>query len=171
MPSASIADSASSLQGISMRGITKAFPGVLANDKVDLEIHASEIHALLGENGAGKSTLMKILYGFYRADSGQILLNGQPVTIHSPHAARRYRIGMVFQDFSLIPALSVAENLALFLPDLPTVLNPRQIERRIREVSERYGLQVNPRASCRSSPSAINKRWRFLSCCWRMRAC
>lgn len=133
-------------QVVSMRGITKAFPGVLANDQVNLDIYASEIHALLGENGAGKSTLMKILYGFYRADSGQILLNGQPVVINSPHDARTYQIGMVFQDFTLIPALSVAENLALFLPQLPAVLDIKKIDQLILEVSERYDLRVNPRA-------------------------
>jgi general nucleoside transport system ATP-binding protein len=143
MPGKPIPASAS-LQTVSMRAITKAFPGVLANDHIDLDIHASEIHALLGENGAGKSTLMKILYGFYRADSGQILLNGQPVMIHSPHDSREIQIGMVFQDFTLIPALSVAENLALFFPHLPAVLNVREIARRIREVSERYDLKVNP---------------------------
>jgi len=135
-----------SLQTVSMHGITKAFPGVLANDNIDLDIFASEIHALLGENGAGKSTLMKILYGYYRADSGQIFRNGQPVMIRSPHDARAIQIGMVFQDFTLIPALSVAENLALFLPHLPAVPNTNEIEKRIREVSERYELRVNPRA-------------------------
>src|SRR5512143_883384 len=100
---------------VSMRGITKAFPGVLANDLIDLDIYSSEVHALLGENGAGKSTLMKILYGFYRLDSGQIQFNGQAVRIQSPHDARALKMGMVFQDFSLIPALTVMENLALFL--------------------------------------------------------
>jgi len=131
---------------IAMRGITKAFPGVLANDGVDLEIFRSEIHALLGENGAGKSTLMKILYGFYRADAGQILLDGEPISIRSPHDARNVNIGMVFQDFTLIPAFSVAENIALFLPDLRAVLDLKEIHRRINELSQRYNLQVDPQA-------------------------
>ncbi len=130
----------------SMRRITKAFPGVLANNQIDLDIYASEIHALLGENGAGKSTLMKILYGFYSSDSGQILHHGEAVSIRSPHDARAVQIGMVFQDFSLIPALSVAENIALFLPHLPSVLKMKEIEGRIREVSKRYDLQVDPHA-------------------------
>jgi ABC-type uncharacterized transport system ATPase subunit len=129
-----------------LRGITKSFPGVLANDQLDLDLYSSEIHALLGENGAGKSTLMKILYGFYQSDAGQILFNGQPVEIHSPHDARLLKIGMVFQDFNLIPALNVAENIALFLPHVPAVLNIHEIHRRILEVSKRYDLQVNPRA-------------------------
>ena len=83
---------------VEMRGIVKRFPGVLANDHVNFELKRGEIHGLLGENGAGKSTLMKILYGFYRADSGEIRLNGKPVQIHSPHDAKQLRIGMVFQD-------------------------------------------------------------------------
>jgi ABC-type uncharacterized transport system ATPase subunit len=131
---------------VSMRRITKAFPGVLANDRLDLDIYPSEIHALLGENGAGKSTLMKILYGFYRFDAGEIIINGQAVSIHSPHDARTHKIGMVFQDFNLIPALNVAENIALFLPDLPAVLNINKINARILEISQRYDLQVNPKA-------------------------
>ncbi len=136
----------SSLTSVSMQGITKAFPGVLANDHIDMEIFANEVHALLGENGAGKSTLMKILYGFYKLDSGHILVNGQPVTIQSPHDARKIQIGMVFQDFSLIPAMTVMENLALFLPHLAAVLDMRSIKRQIIEISERYGLDVNPDA-------------------------
>ena len=136
----------SPLNVVAMRGITKAFPGVLANDQIDLDIFTSEVHALLGENGAGKSTLMKILYGFYRLDSGQIFINQQPVSIHSPNNARAIQIGMVFQDFSLIPALRVMENLALFLPQLPAVLDVKGINQRIHQVSERYNLEVNPDA-------------------------
>ena len=131
---------------LAIKSITKSFPGVMANDHVDLEIFSGEVHGLLGENGAGKSTLMKILYGFYRADSGEIRLNEQPVQIRSPHDARRFRIGMVFQDFILIPALSVAENIALFSPNLPAILDAALMVERIDELSQRYGLQVDPTA-------------------------
>jgi len=129
---------------ISLRGVTKAFSTVLANDQIDLDIFSAEIHALLGENGAGKSTLMKILFGFYRADAGEIRLNGKTISIHSPHDARAAHIGMVFQDLNLIPAFTVAENIALFLPDLKAVLNPQEINRRINDISRHYGLEVNP---------------------------
>ena len=131
---------------VALRGITKSFPGVIANDRVDLDIYGGEVHALLGENGAGKSVLMKILYGFYHADAGQILLNGVPISIPSPHDARNVRIGMVFQELQLIPVFSVAENIALFLPDLKAVLNRKEIDRRIIEISERYNLKVDPHA-------------------------
>jgi ABC-type uncharacterized transport system ATPase subunit len=131
---------------LAARGITKSFPGTLADDHVDLDLHGGEVHALVGENGAGKSTLMKILYGFHRADSGEIRVNGEPVEIRSPSDARRYRIGMVFQDFVQVPALSVAENIALFLPGLPPVPHKAEIIRRIEEVSKRYALAVDPMA-------------------------
>lgn len=129
---------------VALRGIRKTFPGVVANDGVDLDVSAGEIHALLGENGAGKSTLVKVLYGFHRPDAGQILLSGTPVKIRSPHDARHLGIGLVFQDFTLVPAMSVVENVALFLPDLPTRLDYPAIARRIEEMTERYGLAVDP---------------------------
>jgi general nucleoside transport system ATP-binding protein len=131
---------------IALRGITKSFPGIIANDHIDLDIYEGEVHALLGENGAGKSVLMKILYGFYQADAGNILLKGKPVFIQSPHDARNFQIGMVFQDLNLIPVFSVAENIALFLPGLKAILRPREIAANIKEISERYNLKVDPQA-------------------------
>src|SRR3970282_3045569 len=101
---------------IEMRGITKRFPGVLASDHVDFDVKSGEVHALVGENGAGKSTLMKILYGLYHADEGQVLLNGMPVSINSPTDAINLGIGMIHQHFMLVHSLTVAENVALGLP-------------------------------------------------------
>ena len=129
---------------ITLRGITKTFPGVLANDKIDLAIYPGEVHALLGENGAGKSTLMKILYGFYRADAGEIIFRGKSVQIRTPRAAMDLQIGMVFQRLNLIPAMTVAENIALFLQDLPAFYQPHKINEQIEHFSRQYGLAVDP---------------------------
>src|SRR2546422_9086911 len=98
---------------LELRGITKQFPGVLANDHIDFDLYDREVHALLGENGAGKSTLMNILYGLYRPDEGEILINGKPVSFRSPHEAIPAGIGMVHQHFMLIPVMTVAENIVL----------------------------------------------------------
>jgi simple sugar transport system ATP-binding protein len=131
---------------LTLRGITKSFPGILANDRVDLDVHGGEVHAVVGENGAGKSTLMKILYGFYRADAGEVRLDGRRIRVDTPQDARRYRIGMVFQEMVQVLAMTVAENIALFLPGLPAVIDGPAIAARIRQTSERYGLAVDPAA-------------------------
>jgi ABC-type uncharacterized transport system ATPase subunit len=130
-----------------MRGIVKRFPGVLANDHVDFDVKTGEIHALLGENGAGKSTLMKILYGLYQPDAGEILLDGQPIRIASPLDSLDHGIGMIHQHFMLVDNLTVAENVALGLrSSRPPMVDLAQVKRRILELTERYRLQVNPDA-------------------------
>jgi simple sugar transport system ATP-binding protein len=126
---------------LTLDGVTKRFPAVLANDRVDLEVAPGEIHALLGENGAGKSTLVKIIYRVLRPDSGRILWEGREVGIDSPHAARRLGIGMVFQHFSLFEPMTVLENIALGIDDAP---EPGELSRRIVEVSHTYGLPLDP---------------------------
>jgi general nucleoside transport system ATP-binding protein len=132
---------------LEMRGITKRFPGVVANDRIDFDLKAGEVHTLLGENGAGKSTLMRVLYGLYQADQGEIRLNGQPVTITSPAAAIRLGIGMIHQHFMLVSTLTVAENVALGLPSSRRPLTDLdRVSERIRELSAAYGLKVDPEA-------------------------
>ena len=127
---------------LSLRGITKRFPGVLANDDVSFDVAAGEIHALLGENGAGKSTLVKMIYGIMQPDAGQIIWNGQPVVINNPKAARRLGFGMVFQHFSLFEALTVLENIAL---GMDAKIPQRELEGRVRQVMQQYGLALDPR--------------------------
>src|SRR5438876_1849465 len=131
-----------------MRGITKRFPGVVANDKVDFDLQRGEVHALLGENGAGKSTLMNILYGLYTPDEGQILLRGEPIELGSTKAAIEHGIGMVHQHFMLIPVMTVAENIVLATEPRRDVvlLDYDAARKRVRELSGRYGLAVDPGA-------------------------
>jgi simple sugar transport system ATP-binding protein len=133
------------IQELRMVDIVKRFPGVLANDRVSLQVKSGEIHALLGENGAGKSTLMRQLYGLYRPDSGEIVIDGQPRRFNSPADAIRAGIGMIHQHFMLVPALTVAENVALGLhSSREPMLDLDRVAARIRELSEKYGLKVDP---------------------------
>ena len=129
-----------------MVDITKRFPGVLANDRVNLELVRGEVLALLGENGAGKSTLMNVLCGLYRPDEGAILVDGRPVEIHSPRDAYDLGIGMVHQNFMLVETMTVAENVVLGLRGLPFRPDFTEVAQRLRDISTRYGLEVDPGA-------------------------
>lgn len=131
---------------VSMRGIVKRFPGVVANDHVDFEARAGEVHALLGENGAGKTTLMNILYGIYRPDAGEIYLKGRRAAIRSPRDAIMLGIGMVHQHFMLVYPHTVAENIVLGLSSSSFLFPAREVRERLQEFSERYGLRVDPEA-------------------------
>ncbi len=131
---------------LEMRGITKRFPGVVANEDVDFTVLPGTVHTLLGENGAGKSTLVKILYGLYQPDEGSISFDGSPVNIDSPAVAIQTGIGMIHQHFMLVDTLTVAENVALGLGKPLGLTNLQPIRRRIREVSEEFGLHVDPDA-------------------------
>ncbi len=145
-----------------LRGITKRYPGCLANDRVDLSIKPGEIHALLGENGAGKSTLMKIIYGVTQPDAGDIIWQGEPVVMRDPAQARERGIGMVFQHFSLFETLSVAENIALALG--AAAGTPKQLEPRIREVSKRYGMPLEPHRLVHSLSIGERQRVEIIRC-------
>src|SRR5436853_318835 len=152
-----------------MRGIRKEFPGVLANDDVDFDVRRGEVHALLGENGAGKSTLMNILYGLYKPDAGEILLNGKRVEFSSAKDAIGSGIGMVHQHFMLIPVMTVAENIVLGAE--PTygaqLLDLAEARRRVRELSERYGLAVDPDARIQDITVAQQQRVEILKALYR----
>jgi ABC-type uncharacterized transport system ATPase subunit len=130
---------------LELRGVTKRFGPVVANDRVDLEVRRGEVHALLGENGAGKSTLMNVLYGLHRPDEGEFRLRGKPVDIRSPRQAISLGIGMVHQHFMLIGVMTVAENIVLAgEPTKGPLLDIKEAERRVRDLSERFGLRVDP---------------------------
>ncbi|VVP94710.1 Galactose/methyl galactoside import ATP-binding protein MglA [Pseudomonas fluorescens] len=147
---------------LQLRRITKRYPGCLANDAIDLSIAPGEIHALLGENGAGKSTLMKIIYGVVQADAGELLWQGQRVTMRNPAQARGLGIGMVFQHFSLFETLSVAQNIALAMG--ARAGTPKQLEPKIREVSQRYGMALEPERLVHSLSIGERQRVEIIRC-------
>ncbi|HKK66352.1 MAG TPA: ABC transporter ATP-binding protein, partial [Clostridia bacterium] len=131
---------------LEMRGITKRFPGVVANDHVDLELFPGEVLALLGENGAGKSSLMNVLAGLYRPDEGVIFIRGEKVQIDSPRDAMNLGVGMVHQNFMVVDTMTVAENIILGLKDVSVIPDMGKISERIREISSHYNLKVDPNA-------------------------
>ncbi len=144
---------------LELSGITKIYPSVVANDSVDLQVSAGEIHAVLGENGAGKSTLMKIIYGVAEPDAGEIRWRGDPVAIRNPAHARSLGIGMVFQHFSLFETLTVLENISLAVPGpLP------KLSKKVTEAAERFGLEVNPQARVQSLTVGERQRVEILRC-------
>ncbi|HEY9456846.1 MAG TPA: ATP-binding cassette domain-containing protein, partial [Gaiella sp.] len=131
---------------VELRGIVKRFPGLVANDGVDLEIRAGEVHALLGENGAGKTTLMNVLTGLYRPDEGELFVDGRPATFRTPRQAIDAGIGMVHQHFRLVDSLTVAENVLLGSHSPGVWVGRKAGIREVAEVAERYRLQVDPEA-------------------------
>ena len=150
------------------KGITKQFPGVLANDNVNFDLHKGEIHALLGENGAGKSTLMNLIYGLHNPDKGEIVVNGKPVEIKSPNDSIAAGIGMVHQHFMLIPVFTVAENV--MLGDEETKrgsLDRVSVASKINEISKQYGLDVDPNALVGPLPVGIQQRVEIVKTLYR----
>jgi ABC-type uncharacterized transport system ATPase subunit len=154
---------------LELRGITKQFPGVLANDHVDFDVRRGEVHALLGENGAGKSTLMNILYGLYQPDEGEILIKGERVRLHSPKDAINRGIGMVHQHFMLIPVMTVAENIVL--ANEPTraglLLDTDAADRRVRELSRSFNFAIDPDARVESITVGQQQRVEILKALYR----
>ncbi|MCA9933966.1 MAG: ATP-binding cassette domain-containing protein, partial [Anaerolineales bacterium] len=151
------------------RGITKRFPGVLANDRVDLTLHKGEILALLGENGAGKSTLMNMLYGLYHPDEGEIWIKGEKVALKNPRDAIDRGIGMVHQHFQLVPVMTVAENVMLGseVTRGAGYLDVREAERQVRKLSQQYGLEVDPTAVVEDLPVGTQQRVEIIKALYR----
>jgi simple sugar transport system ATP-binding protein len=154
---------------LELRGITKRFPGVIANDNINLTLNKGEIHALLGENGAGKTTLMNILYGLYEPDQGSILINGKEVEIHGPRDAIAQGVGMVHQHFMLIPVMTVAENVMLGNESTQhgCFLDQMAVSKRIREISDQFGLEVDPDAYVSDLPVGIQQRVEIIKVLYR----
>ena len=154
---------------LELRGITKRFPGVLANDHIDLTLEQGEIHALLGENGAGKTTLMNILYGLYQPDEGEIIVKGKPVVVHSSRDSIAAGVGMVHQHFMLVPVFTVTENVMLGDEAVRygEVLDRRGASAKIRQISEQYSLEVDPNAYIRDLPVGVQQRVEIIKLLYR----
>jgi ABC-type uncharacterized transport system ATPase subunit len=152
---------------LELAGITKRFPGVLANDQVSLEVGRGEIHGLLGENGAGKTTLMNIVYGLYQPDQGEIHVRGERVAIRSPQHAVELGIGMVHQHFMLVPDMTVAENVAMAPSSGPGRTRLDEVERRLSDLSRQFGLHVDPRAVVQDLPVGARQRVEILKLLYR----
>ena len=159
---------------LELRGITKKFGPVVANDRVDFDLRAGEVHALLGENGAGKSTLMSVLYGLYSPTSGEILVDGKPVSIHSPNDAIDLGIGMVHQHFMFIPVMTVTENIVLGNEPVKSgaarpagILDRRTARKRVQELSDRYGLAIDPDARIEDVTVGMQQRVEILRALYR----
>jgi simple sugar transport system ATP-binding protein len=151
------------------RGITKRFPGVIANDNVNLTLHRGEILALLGENGAGKSTLMNIIYGLYHADEGEVIIKGQPVRLESPRDAIDRGVGMVHQHFQLVQPMTVTENIILGseVTQGGIFLNLNDAEAKVAELSKRYGLEVDPDGIIEELPVGVQQRVEIIKALYR----
>jgi simple sugar transport system ATP-binding protein len=151
------------------KDITKRFPGVLANDKVNFDLCKGEIHALLGENGAGKTTLMNILYGLYTPDSGEMMVNGQPAVIHSPKDSIALGIGMVHQHFMLIPVFTVAENIMLGDETVKygMVLDQKTVAKKVRDLSHQYNLEIDPEALVGQLAVGVQQRVEIVKALYR----
>lgn len=151
---------------LEMKNIRKTFPGLVANDGINLQVKKGEIHAILGENGAGKSTLMSILFGLYRADSGEIFVKGKKVHITNPNDASNLGIGMVHQHFKLIHNFTVAENIILGKEDC-FLLNRKNAEKKIKELSDKYGLYISPSALINNISVGMQQRVEILKMLYR----
>jgi general nucleoside transport system ATP-binding protein len=154
---------------LDVRGLTKRFPGVLANDHIDLTLHKGEVLGLLGENGAGKSTLMNMIYGLYHPDEGDILVNGKKVTINDANDAIGLGIGMVHQHFQLVSVLTVTENIMLGNESVQfgAFLNRRAARKRIQSIADQYGLAVNPDALVQDLPVGVQQRVEIIKALYR----
>jgi simple sugar transport system ATP-binding protein len=154
---------------LELRGITKTFPGIIANDHIDFELRRGEVHALLGENGAGKSTLMNVVYGLYRPDEGEILFKGEPIVLHSSSDAIQHGIGMVHQHFMLIPVMTVAENIVL--GDEPNeagiFLDHSAADRRVRELANTFNFAIDPDARVQNISVGQQQRVEILKALYR----